>query len=212
MILEAKFINRPNSGDYSERIYDNDSPWNSQDWSWVKFTNEDYTEWCGCFRGSPRETAVSQQRETALILTSNYLFQLNSKNGDVLQLLNHMQYISLTTTPDGNFLIADCYNIFKITTSINELKEIPYNLGIDSIKFKGWNNNKLKIECQEFCSWERHLVLDFDYLTEKFEIVSDKTIKEEIVTTKTAEQENIFNKIKRNISAGLKKVGLCAFK
>ncbi|MEH7347040.1 hypothetical protein V7122_24715 [Bacillus sp. JJ1532] len=47
MIVKVKVINQPLSGEYKERVYDISSPWNSQSWSWIKFTNENSTEWCG---------------------------------------------------------------------------------------------------------------------------------------------------------------------
>ena len=34
MIIEGQIINRPYSGEYEERIYDNNSPWNSQGWTY----------------------------------------------------------------------------------------------------------------------------------------------------------------------------------
>ena len=43
MVIEADIITRPDSGEYDERIYDNESPWNSQAWTYVKFVNSDYT-------------------------------------------------------------------------------------------------------------------------------------------------------------------------
>ena len=45
MIIEGQIINRPYSGEYGERIYDNNSPWNSQGWTYIKFTNDDCSEW-----------------------------------------------------------------------------------------------------------------------------------------------------------------------
>ena len=35
MIIEAKIINQPESGQYLEKIYDIQSPWNSQEWTWI---------------------------------------------------------------------------------------------------------------------------------------------------------------------------------
>ncbi len=52
MISKAELINQSYSGQYKEKIYDIPSPWNSQDWTWVKFENDDFDEWCGEFRGS----------------------------------------------------------------------------------------------------------------------------------------------------------------
>lgn len=77
MIIKAEVINQPYSGEYNERIYDISSPWNSQSWAWIKFTNEDLTEWCGNFRGFPRDVAVSKKYNSVLVLTSDYLFKLD---------------------------------------------------------------------------------------------------------------------------------------
>lgn len=41
MIIKADIITQPSSGQYKERIYDIPSTWNSHDWTWVKFLNED---------------------------------------------------------------------------------------------------------------------------------------------------------------------------
>lgn len=40
VITNAEIIDQPFSGQYKERIYDVTSPWNSQDWTWVKFEDE----------------------------------------------------------------------------------------------------------------------------------------------------------------------------
>lgn len=61
MIIEAEIIDQPYSGQYEERIYDISSPWNSQNWTWVKFLNDDFIEWCGEFRGLPRNVAISKK-------------------------------------------------------------------------------------------------------------------------------------------------------
>ena len=41
MISRAEYIQQPYSGEYIEKIYDIKSPWNSTDWTWIKFTEED---------------------------------------------------------------------------------------------------------------------------------------------------------------------------
>ncbi|RZK38619.1 MAG: hypothetical protein EOO90_21670 [Pedobacter sp.] len=51
MIIDAEIISQPYSSEFSEKIYDSESLWNSQSWSYIKFINEDYTEWCGQLRG-----------------------------------------------------------------------------------------------------------------------------------------------------------------
>lgn len=49
-IIDCQIVSQPYSGEFHERIYDHQSPWNSQKWSWIKFTEEDYSEWIGQFR------------------------------------------------------------------------------------------------------------------------------------------------------------------
>ena len=40
MIFSAESIEQPCSGIYTQRIYDIINPWNSRDWTWIKFTDE----------------------------------------------------------------------------------------------------------------------------------------------------------------------------
>jgi hypothetical protein len=50
--MYADFIYQPLSGNYQEFVFDVETIWRSDNWSWVKFTlNED--EWIGTFRGYP---------------------------------------------------------------------------------------------------------------------------------------------------------------
>lgn len=107
MIIEAEIISQPYSGEFTERIYDNESAWNSQSWTFIKFTNDDYTEWCGQFRGFPRQVSVSTISNLILVLTSNYLYQLDRETGNLLELEDQPQYQILTVAPNGNFILAD---------------------------------------------------------------------------------------------------------
>ena len=58
MISRAEYIQQPYSGEYIEKIYDIKSPWNSTDWTWIKFTEEDDI-WCGEFRCKYRGVSCS---------------------------------------------------------------------------------------------------------------------------------------------------------
>ena len=83
MIISIDIINQPYSGEFDERIYDIQNPWSSDFWTYVKFTNDDYSEWCGVSRGSSRRVKISRKRNSILILTSDYLWKLDAKNGNV---------------------------------------------------------------------------------------------------------------------------------
>lgn len=170
MIIEAKIISPPYSGEYSERIYDNESLWNSQSWTFIKFTNADYSEWCGQFRGFPRQIAISSVKNIILVLTSDYLYQLDRETGNLIDLENQPQYQNLTVAPNGDFILADYYNFEKVSTSIKHKESIESPIQMDIIEFKNWENVKLEFTCDEFLNWDRHLTMIYNSETNKIEI------------------------------------------
>ena len=170
MIIEAKIISQTYSGEYTERIYDNESAWNSQSWTFIKFTNDDYSEWCGQFRGFPRKVAISTTNNIVLVLTSDYLYQLDRATGNLTDLEDQPQYQNLTIAPNGDFILADYYNFEKVTTSIKQKTSIESPIQMDIIEFKYWANSKLEFTCDEFLNWDRHLIMTYDSQTNKIEI------------------------------------------
>lgn len=172
MILEAEIISQPYSGEYTERIYDNESAWNSQNWTFIKFTNTDYSEWCGQFRGFPRQVAISVPKSIILVLTSDYFYQLDLKTGDLTDLEDQPHYQNLTVAPNGDFILADYYNIEKITTSIKQKTLIESPIQMDIIEFKKWSGPKLEFTCDEFLNWDRHLTMIYDSQTNQIEIMN----------------------------------------
>ena len=165
MIIGVDVISQPFSGQYIEKIFDVSCPWNSALWTWIKFTNEDLTEWCGEFRGVVKAAVISLKYNLVLILTSDYLYKLSQINGELLGYEDKTQYNSLTVTPMGDFIIADYYSIFIMeTSSTTDKKEIPSPIKMDNIKFHNWNHNKLKITCDELLNWDYHgeAVLELD--------------------------------------------------
>ncbi|PIC72186.1 hypothetical protein CSV77_02970 [Sporosarcina sp. P16b] len=163
MITKARIIDQPYSGLYQERIYDVPSPWNSQSWTWVKFENEDFTEWCGEFRGAPHAVALSKKYNTVLVLTSDYLFQMDCLSGDVIEYESQRLYKSLTVTPSGEFILAGDYTIEKIEANLRDkiLLKSPIEM-IDMITFTGWVNNTLSITCKEEMNWDNTFLLELD--------------------------------------------------
>ncbi len=170
MIIEAEIINQPYSGEYTERIYDNENAWNSQDWTFIRFTNDNYSEWCGQFRGSPKQVCLSTINDIILVLTSDYLYQLDTRTGNLTYLENQTQYQNLTVAPNGDFILADYYNFKKVTTSIKQKTSIESPIQMDLIQFKKWNNKILEFTCDEFLNWDRHLTMIYDSQTNKIEI------------------------------------------
>lgn len=170
MVMEGEIISRPYSGEYTERIYDNESSWNSQSWTFIKFTNNDYSEWCGHFRGFPRQVAISTPNSIVLVLTSDYLYQLDIETGNLSDWEDQPQYQNLTVAPNGDFILADYYNLEKVTTSIKQKESIESPIQMDIIEFRKWDNSKLEFTCDEFLNWNRHLTMTYDSETNKIEI------------------------------------------
>ena len=143
MIIEAEIIDQPYSGQYEERIYDISSPWNSQNWTWVKFLYDDFTEWCGEFRGLPINVAISKKHNQVLILTSDYFYQLDCLSMELMEYESQPQCKNLTATPNGDFLVADYYRIDIIESSLEDKKLLESPIKMDLIKFGQWAGDKL---------------------------------------------------------------------
>lgn len=170
MIEYAKIIDQPYSGEFQEKIYDNESPWNSQGWTWVKFVNDGYTEWCGNFRGFSKQVAISKIYDRVLILTSDYLFQINRLTGDLIELEDLPQYHSITVTPKGEFLIADRYDIRKIKYNLKEKEIIDSPIKMDNIEFDKWDGVKFNFTCYELYDWGKHFKMQYDSTLDKIVI------------------------------------------
>lgn len=173
MIVDAELICQPYAGEYREIIYDIPSPWNSPNWTWVKFINEDYTEWCGEFRGLPRKIAISKKYNITLILTSDYLYQIDCDSTELLDYESQPQYKNLTVMPSGEFLLSDDYSIELIMSSLNDKELIKSPLDMDNIEFGIWHDNILIILCDEFMNLDNHVELAFN--SETMEIVIKKS-------------------------------------
>ncbi|WP_391122528.1 hypothetical protein [Psychrobacillus sp. L3] len=162
MITKAEIINQPYSGQYKEIIYDVSNSLNSQSWTWIKFEDGDFNEWCGELRGFPRAVALSKKFNIVLVLTSDYLFQIDCESGELTNYESQPQYQSLTVTPSGVFVIADYYHIEKIESILKDKKLLESPIQMDTIKFSRWSNNRLSITCDEFLNWDNHLELELD--------------------------------------------------
>lgn len=166
MIIELQIINQPLSGEYKEKIYDLKSKGNSRDWTWVKFTNADYTEWCGQFQGSPINIEMSEKHNTIVLLTSDYLFMLSREDGSLIEYDDYELYRNLTLTPKGDYLISDYFTIELFADSLSSKQIIESPFEMDMIEFREWTNNKLLITCEETRNYEAHhkLLLDSETL------------------------------------------------
>ena len=154
MILSAEYIDQPYDGEYREKIYDIKSVWNSRDWIWIKFTDEN-GEWCGEFRGSYRGVAVSNKLGIVVVLTSDHMYMLDINSAELVDFLSQPTYVGITASPLEDIFITDgqCVEIFT-ANHIDARKSIATPIHPDCLEFAEWKGNILKMTCYEFWSWE----------------------------------------------------------
>ena len=163
MITQAVRIQQPISGMFQEKIYDIESSWNSDKWTWIKFT-EDADYWCGEFRGEYRGIGYSASLGICVVLTSDYLYIIDNYTHQMIYFEQHPQYIDLISTPEGDIFITDDYSIEKfVDNSINNIEIVVMPLNADYIRFKGLDGNAIRITCYEFLRWGEELELWYDY-------------------------------------------------
>ena len=165
MISRAEYIQQPYSGEYIEKIYDIKSPWNSTDWTWIKFTEEDAI-WCGEFRGKYRGVSCSTTLGIIVVLTSDYMYVLDIYGGEIMEYYSQPEYVDITVTPFGKILVTDGYGIEMIAnTKISDMENIVLPVNADNLKFVEWRENILKISCFEFLTWGKEIELYLNFET-----------------------------------------------
>ena len=172
LITKVEIIEQPYSGEFKEVIYDIPNKFHSQDWAWIKFEDENWNEWCRQFRGAPIAAVLSEKYKQVLVLTSDYLVQINCINGKLTQFEaiyeSQRIYQDLTVTPSGEFIIADYYDIEVIGNTLSNRKLLDKPMAMDMIKFNGWSNDILSIVCDELGTTRNKVALQLDAST--FEI------------------------------------------
>ena len=160
--MKAEIINQPYSGEYKERIYDTESPWNSQSWTWIKFTDDFGVETVGQFRGFPKNVKVSKRLNEIIVLTSDYLYRLDFPEYNVIETEDQPVYQGMEVTPDGIFVFYDYDEVLKMGKSISEMEKIQSPFKMAHIQFRNWNGDKLEFECEEFMNWSRSEIMELD--------------------------------------------------
>jgi len=171
MITHAQITNQPISGKYPEQIFE--APVFDEDWTWIKFEDENYNEFYGQFPGAPNNVAVSTKYAICYVLTSNYLYEINCKNpsdyiaNDFWDLGHTLK--NLTVTPKGDPIFSDDYQVFTSEGSFTQQKEIISPIDLDMIQFKHWDNQLLHIHAEEFIVGTTvSLILDASTMTIRY--------------------------------------------
>ena len=160
--MKAEIINQPYSGEFEERIYDVENVWNSQSWTWIKFTDESGIEKVGQFRGFPKDVKVSKQKNEIVVLTSDYAFRLDSVDLNIIESEKQVDYGNLEVTPNGTFIFSEFSDIYKLENSLSNMQIIKSPFKMDMIEFKRWNGNILEFECSEIANYERIEIMELN--------------------------------------------------
>ena len=168
--MKAEIINKSYSGEYEERIYDNESVWNSQSWTWVKLTNNNL-EIVGKFRGSPTEVKSSELTNEIVVLTSDYIYRLEGTNFNIIETEDNPQYFDLEVSPQGDFIFHDYYNVYKMNGGFSKMINLESPFQMDDIRFIKWKNNKLYFQCEELGNWKKKETLELDTTLWKIQVI-----------------------------------------
>ena len=160
--MKAEIINQPYSGEFEERIYDVESVWNSQSWTWIKFTEENGNEKVGQFRGFPKNVKVSKQKNEIVVLTSDCVFRLDALELNIIESEKQADYGNLEVTPNGTFILSEYSDIYKLENSLSDMQNIKSPFEMDMIEFKSWNRIILEFECTEIANYERSQIMELN--------------------------------------------------
>lgn len=161
--MDSKIIEQPYSGKYKEIIFDIKSNWNSSDWTYIEFEEDDFSKWCGVFRGAPMGVVISVVCQNVLILTSDYLYQMDCYNGKIIDYESNGLYTNLTVDKfSGYFIISDDFKIEIIKNKLSNKILLESPIEMDMIKFLSWSNNKLLISCQGLRDLNEYFYLELD--------------------------------------------------
>lgn len=150
MIINAEIINISISGEYEEVIFDSSSTWRSSTWGWIKFTNYDYTEWVGEFRGKIIGVEISQRFNSVLVLTTDCLYLLDRISNKIVDTYENPEYNQLTVSPSQEYIVANSCEIFIIKDSLTESFNVDLYEDVFGISFIKWEGNDLIIECENY--------------------------------------------------------------
>lgn len=168
MIISAEVISQPLSGEYEEVVYDFSSEWKSAYWGWIKFTDDDYSEWVGEFRGEVIGIEISERFNSVLVLTKDCLFLLDRSTNKVVEIVEDPEYVQIILSPQQEYIVASDYEIAVIRESAKKPYYINISGAISCIRFRGWKEDKLILNCEDYLEYGEEIDLSLD--SETFEI------------------------------------------
>ena len=68
-------------------------------------------EWCGEFRVMYRGVSVSKNFGVIIVLTSDYIYELDINTAELIGYDSQLDFIDITTSPKGDIFLTDGYDI-----------------------------------------------------------------------------------------------------
>ncbi len=162
MIISIEPISQPCSGEYEEKIYDIESCWNSQEWTWIKFV-EDTSIWCGEFRGKYIGATFSARKGIIIVVTSDCIFIIDIATKEIIDSDRNLENCDVTCTPLGDILLSGGYSLEILRSrTISSVETIVLPINADSLRFIEYKDNILEMNCYEFGNWSNNVTLFLD--------------------------------------------------
>ena len=154
------------SAEYEERIYDIESPWNTSEWTWIKFEEDSGKIWVGQFRGEFTACGISVKHGIAVIITSMYICFIDLNCKEMIDYGAGILYKDIYQTVDGDILLSDGYSLSVVNgNAIDSIKNIELPIKADFLKFDSCSGNLLRLTCEEVCNWDESYEIFLDCKT-----------------------------------------------
>ena len=188
--MTAEILNTtPNSGDFLEKHFGDTFDFRL----WVKFTDDNYEEWVGCFSKS-YDTALSKifvdnKNGTSFVVAGGQGYLVDIKNKSLLCQLDEMPLIeSAIKTSDPDYFIAGSFYWIYILDTKGQTKILKPDLIVDGIYFTEQKGDKA-IGSLATAENQYEKNLDFELDLNSFELTITtkswtglKTVKKTIAT------------------------------
>ena len=165
--MKAEFIYQPISGQYEEKIFDLNTERKSHNWSWIKFTKKDGTEWIGVFRGEKEKIAIAEKINQTGILTSDGLYILDIEKKETLFFNCKTEFGELAESPTKDKFIVTEFGKIGIIDKNFKIEYLNLEFGIDNVVFGKYEKKRLKINFEKLPNYE---IIDGFLNTENWKI------------------------------------------
>lgn len=105
-----------------------------------------------------------------MVLTSDYLYVIDINTKEIIDSDRNFEYCDITCTPLGDILLSSGYGLeILLEKTISSIETIVLPVNADSLRFVGYTDNILEMNCYEFGNWSNNVTLFFDCKTKMVE-------------------------------------------